>query len=271
VTRATRGVRRGPLAEALAAWALVSAGAAGIVWLLPPGLDGWSSLAVGALFLGSAIRLAARHPGGLAAHGIDLGGVLEEPADGTERADEGSGPGPADPPRLPAPLANALDLLQALRRAVPAAARETAVALGIALVLFPPYGWLYGWFHMPGGTFDLRLPPQLLDRTVGQLLVVALPEEAFFRGYLHGRLDAAFPTRRRLFGVRLSPAALVVQAMLFGLVHAAVDGNPARLATAVPGLLFGWVRSWRGGVGAAIVLHAASNLCADVLARSWTP
>jgi membrane protease YdiL (CAAX protease family) len=34
-------------------------------------------------------------------------------------------------------------------------------------------------------------------------------------------------------------------------------------------LLFGWVRAWRGGVGAAIALHAMSNLYSEILARSW--
>ncbi|MCC6875407.1 MAG: CPBP family intramembrane metalloprotease, partial [Sandaracinaceae bacterium] len=36
-----------------------------------------------------------------------------------------------------------------------------------------------------------------------------------------------------------------------------------------PGLLFGWMRARRGGIGAALVLHALSNVLADVLERGW--
>jgi membrane protease YdiL (CAAX protease family) len=36
-----------------------------------------------------------------------------------------------------------------------------------------------------------------------------------------------------------------------------------------PALLFGWVRAWRGGIGAALALHASSNLYSEILARSW--
>jgi membrane protease YdiL (CAAX protease family) len=56
---------------------------------------------------------------------------------------------------------------------------------------------------------------------------------------------------------------------LFGLLHFAVDPNPARLAVAGPALLFGLLRELRGGIGAAIVFHAACNVLSDVLVRSW--
>ncbi|HJK96980.1 MAG TPA: MrtC family glutamic-type intramembrane protease [Polyangiaceae bacterium LLY-WYZ-14_1] len=265
------GPRRGPLAEALLAWLAVSLAAAAVVGVVPASAGGWQALAVGMLFLVAAMRLAGRHPEGLAGHGIDLGGVLEEPApspsvDGEPGtgAEEGGG-------ALGRLLRGAMDLVRAVLRATPAGLRETGVALLVAALLFPPYGWLYGLVEAPAGRFDLRLPPALPDLAVSQLLVVALPEEAFFRGYLQTRLERAFPPRVRLFGRTWSPGALLIQALLFGVVHLAVDRQLGRLATAVPGLLFGVLRSWRGGIGAAVVLHAASNLCAEVLARSWRP
>ncbi|HJL19019.1 MAG TPA: glutamic-type intramembrane protease, partial [Sandaracinaceae bacterium LLY-WYZ-13_1] len=35
------------------------------------------------------------------------------------------------------------------------------------------------------------------------------------------------------------------------------------------GLLFGWLRAWRGGIGAAMLLHAMSNVLAEILEEGW--
>ncbi len=75
--------------------------------------------------------------------------------------------------------------------------------------------------------------------------------------------------RRRLFRVELALGAWVLQAALFAAVHFLVEPHPARLAVFFPALLFGWTRAWRGGIGAALTLHAMSNLYSEILARSW--
>ena len=75
--------------------------------------------------------------------------------------------------------------------------------------------------------------------------------------------------RVRLLGASVAPVALVLQAVLFALVHFIVDPNPARLAVFFPGLAFGWLRALRGTIGAAIAFHALCNLFSEVLARSW--
>ena len=46
---------------------------------------------------------------------------------------------------------------------------------------------------------------------------------------------------------------------------------PARLAVFFPGLLFGWIRAWRGGMGAAMAVHAASNIWSEILLSGWKP
>jgi len=99
--------------------------------------------------------------------------------------------------------------------------------------------------------------------------VVALPEEAFFRGYLQTALSDLQKTRRRILGVELAPLAWLLQAILFAAIHFIVEPQPARLAVFFPALLFGWTRAWRGGIGAALALHAMSNLYSEILARSW--
>jgi membrane protease YdiL (CAAX protease family) len=92
-----------------------------------------------------------------------------------------------------------------------------------------------------------------------QLVVVALPEELFFRGLLHELLERRFPPARRFLGGGLG-LALVLSALAFALIHLPKDGDPRALATFFPGLLFGWMRSATGSILAPTLTHAASNI-----------
>ncbi len=56
--------------------------------------------------------------------------------------------------------------------------------------------------------FHPALPDRLLERVVDNLLVVALPEEFFYRGYLDARLREALPSGRSVFGVQGRPCVL---------------------------------------------------------------
>lgn len=233
-----------------------------------PAAADYVHLLVGALFLVTAIKLAERERGGLRRFGIDLAGVLA-PADADE-PDASAAPTPDsdDAPR-PRRRSVVVDLVTALRDAAPAALRETLVALAVVAVVFPPFALAFHFWHGPQHPFALRVPPDLASFALAQIVVVALPEEALFRGYVQTRLSDAFPKTIVLLGVRVSPLALGLQAALFGLMHFIVDLSPERLAVAFPALLFGLVRSWRGGIGAALLVHALSNVYADVLVRGW--
>jgi membrane protease YdiL (CAAX protease family) len=113
----------------------------------------------------------------------------------------------------------------------------------------------------------LRLPAALPTMALAQLVVVALPEELFFRGYVQGRLEDALPARRRLFGAPVG-WALVLQAALFGLGHFLVTFDPAMLTRAFPGLVFGWMYARTRSILAGTIFHAACNLLVEVLASS---
>jgi membrane protease YdiL (CAAX protease family) len=73
----------------------------------------------------------------------------------------------------------------------------------------------------------------------------------------------------KILRVPVSPIAWLAQAALFAIVHFVVDFNPAKLAVFFPALLFGWMRAWRGGIGAAILFHAMCNVYADLLKHGW--
>jgi membrane protease YdiL (CAAX protease family) len=116
----------------------------------------------------------------------------------------------------------------------------------------------------------LRLPKGFWMAALSQIVVVAIPEEVFYRGYLMGRLERAWPAKRFLWGAPLG-WALVTQAALFGLGHFLVDLNPLRLAVAIPALLFGLLRSWSGSIVAPVIFHVSANLLMTVVDRSFFP
>lgn len=211
-------------------------------------------LLVGGLFLITAIGCAERRPEGLSGYGLSLGGLLVPESDA---------------PAPQTPLAWVVDLGRALMRALPSLLREVGVALAVCAVIVPPFLLAFYLWHAPTRPFQWLPPPDLAAYVIGQLVVVGLPEEALFRGYFQVRLHDAWPERVRLLGASLCPRALAAQATLFALLHFVVDLQPARLAVFFPALLFGWLAAWRGGIGAAIVVHALSNLLSDVLVRGW--
>lgn len=215
-------------------------------------IDEYVPALVGGLFLFAAVYLSQRQPDGLVRYGLRLGGLLEPPAQSPV-----------------GPIGAVLDLGKALWGAVPIAARELGVAFGVAAIVFPLFAVGFFLFHAPKRAFGLQLPEGLAGYVLTQVLVVAIPEEALFRGYFQGRLSDRFSSRTRLLGAAVSLPAFFLQALLFALIHFAVDLNPARLAVFFPALLFGWLRELRGGIGAAAVLHALCNLLSEVLFRSW--
>jgi membrane protease YdiL (CAAX protease family) len=141
-------------------------------------------------------------------------------------------------------------------------------ALGLALIFLPPFwvGFVW-WWHIKT---PFHLPPlnSLAGDFSGQLLVIALPEEAFYRGYLQSALDEVWKPRWRVLGAELGPGILVTSA-LFALGHLCTEFNAARLAVFFPSLAFGFLRSRTRGVGAGLVFHALCNLFASYLGQSY--
>lgn len=205
-------------------------------------------LGLGAAFLFGALRLTRDLPGGARGHGLDLSGLLEPRRD--QRGE-----------------LEALSLT--LRRAVRDLVTELAIALATAAAVFPPFVLAYAALRSGGHPFTLHLPQSPLEFVLGQLVVVALPEEALFRGYFQPRLEALGGRRVRLLGAELGLFAWVVQALGFALLHVLVGLQPARLSVFFPGLLFGWLRARRGGIGAAVWFHTLCNVLADLLARGY--
>jgi len=121
-----------------------------------------------------------------------------------------------------------------------------------------------GW----GGMHAPRFGGELLELTFIQVVVFALPEELFFRGFAHELCERAFPPRRRFLGGGLG-WALILSSALFALAHLPADPHPRQLSVFFPGLAFGWMRSATGSILAGAIAHAAANLFLAVLERMF--
>jgi membrane protease YdiL (CAAX protease family) len=114
---------------------------------------------------------------------------------------------------------------------------------------------------------EWRQPIDVGTAVLAQLIVVALPEELMFRGYVQGRLEEALPPTRTLGGARLG-WAWIGQAALFALGHYLVTFEPQMLTRFFPGLVFGWMFARTRSILAGTLFHAACNLLMAVLGAS---
>jgi len=204
---------------------------------------------VGLVFLVAAVLLALPRDSRVPAshYGLSLGGILD--------------PEPLSLPRIS-------------REAI----RAALVATLVALVVLPPFWLGYVFWFSPQGSFDWQRALEnavqgggivgWLNLILVHLLVVALPEEAFFRGYLQtaliDRLGKVQPRLRRV------GFAIVLSSVLFALGHLATTPVIGRLAVFFPSLLFGLLRDKTGSVGASIVLHAQCNVFSALLNSGYT-
>ncbi len=221
--------------RALITAAIVSAVVTAVSWLAPKSV---AATGVGLVFLGATWFLTIRHDDGDArVWGLSLGGLLDR-----ERID--------------------------WRRL----ARQAAIALlwagALALVFFPPFYFGARTLWHPRHAFSFKWPPSVLDDVAGQLFVIALPEEAFFRGYLQTALEAAWPWKVRVLGAELG-AGWLVSCTVFAVGHVLTAPSPARLAVFFPALLFGYLRARTKGIGAGVVFHAACNIYSAALGRGF--
>jgi membrane protease YdiL (CAAX protease family) len=165
-----------------------------------------------------------------------------------------------------------------LRRLASSSARAIGWALLLGAITFVPFFVGWRWFWHPRGAFALHMSAfDVVNEAFGQLVIIALPEEAFYRGYLQSRLDEALPgfgsrdgvpVRLRIFGASLGPAVLVTS-VVFALGHFATIRDPARLAVFFPSLLFGWARQRTGAIGSGIAYHAMCNVFSEVLGKGF--
>lgn len=193
---------------------------------------------VALIFAGSTYLLVLNKSSQLAAsHGLAFGGVFE--------------PQPLSAARI---------------------ARELGAALGWALVgcavTFPAFWLGYRlWFGLDA-PFTFELPTGFVDLALAQLLVIALPEEMFYRGYLQSALSVTDERTLNVFGAKFGLGILLSSAV-FALGHLLATPNVSRLAVFFPSLVFAWLRVRTRGVGSGVLYHALCNLFSATLAHGY--
>jgi len=170
---------------------------------------------------------------------------------------------PSAPVFSPSLLAAALFLYAPLprywRRGFPAWARATDPGRSVAVfALLAGAGAIAFYLFV-----RLPLPPSISPyhgafpltaaMAAHHLLLVALPEEVFFRGYLYDAFEEA------------GGEPVVRVALLFAIGHFVIAPSPFRLLTFFPGLLLGWGRKKSGNVYVPTAVHFLYNLFPSVI------
>jgi membrane protease YdiL (CAAX protease family) len=159
---------------------------------------------------------------------------------------------PVVPFLSPSLLAAALFLYSPLprywRRGLPAWALAGAGAIAFFLFVRLP---------LPPGISPYRgTVPLTAAIAAHHLLLVALPEEVFFRGYLYDAFEEA--GREPVLSV----------ALLFAVGHFMIAPSPFRLLTFFPALLLGWGRKRTGNVFVPTAVHFLYNLFPSLIGGS---
>ena len=223
------------LGRTLGVAAAVTAVAAALSYVLP---ETWAATGVGFTFLLASYWFVIRGDDSerIREFGLSLGGVLE-----------------------PEPL-SWRRIWQDTRQAV-------LLALLAAVVIYPFFWFGFRmWWKV-----DALQPAPILPRLSAlpeELLVIALPEEAFYRGYLQTSLDRHLSKRFSILGTRVG-LAVVLTSVIFALGHLLTRFDAARLAVFFPSLVFGFLRARSGGIGASVLFHALCNLYSGYLLESY--
>lgn len=136
------------------------------------------------------------------------------------------------------------------------------VFLAASAIVFPLFAlvshlWIRFVYGVSGPNFIL--PADILKYSAFQLVMVALPEEFFFRGYMQSSLKLIFPAKWRILGVDLG-WAWPLTAVIFAFAHSMVSLQWWHFSIIFPALLFGYLRERTGTITAALLFHGASNV-----------
>lgn len=149
--------------------------------------------------------------------------------------------------------------------------RSLLVFLIATVIIFPPFLIAaHGWQIFIGGYkhFSLAALPKPFQLCLFQLLLVALPEEFFFRGYCQSTLNLIFKRSWSFLGTHFGPS-LFITAAVFALAHSLVFYQWWHFSIFFPALVFGFLRERTGSITAPVFFHATANIIVDWLVRSY--
>ncbi len=148
--------------------------------------------------------------------------------------------------------------------------KSIARALLLSFLIFPLYAigfyiYMRHFYGIKTLSFSI-LPMHILIFALNDLLMVAIPEEVFYRGYLQSELRQCDKKKVNVFGARIGFSFLMVN-VLFAAGHLIVIQDISRLAMFFPGLVFSWLREKDDNISGAVLFHWLSNVLSFILLR----
>lgn len=92
-----------------------------------------------------------------------------------------------------------------------------------------------------------------------QFLMVAIPEEFFYRGYLQPQFNKIWGKPYRFLGAEFG-MGLFFTSFIFALSHSLITFQWWHFSIFFPSLVFGWLREKTGAITAGALFHALSNV-----------
>jgi membrane protease YdiL (CAAX protease family) len=135
--------------------------------------------------------------------------------------------------------------------------RGLGETLAVSIVVLIPFYAVFFSIYPPRWALHM-LPKGLPAAAVLQFLVISLPEEFFFRGYLQTELEKISDRKWKLLGAQLGTGWIAASA-IFALGHLAVFPSLLRAGVFFPALLFGWARARTGSILHSSIMHALFN------------
>jgi len=107
--------------------------------------------------------------------------------------------------------------------------------------------------HYVGGNYH-----GLAQAFLFQVLLVALPEEFFYRGFVQERFDRIWGRPWKLFGAPVGKS-LFFTSFLFAFSHSLVTFQWWHFSIFFPALAFGWLKEKTNAITAGVLFHALCN------------
>lgn len=131
----------------------------------------------------------------------------------------------------------------------------------LSAIVFPVIEVGNRWFqaeffhrHYVGGNYQ-----GLAKAALFHFLLVAIPEEFFYRGYMQTQFNRIWGRPFRLFGAPVG-WALLFTSLLFALSHSMIVLRWWHFSIFFPSLAFGWLKERTGAITAGALFHALCNV-----------
>jgi len=161
-----------------------------------------------------------------------------------------------------------LDFFSIDKKDILASLKEFAIA---GVVIFPPFLIAAHFWQILVAGYQGFSPagfPLFFNIALAQLVLIALPEEFFFRGYFQSAMNMFFPRKWKFLGASFG-WGLFITALVFAIAHMLVTYRWWHFAIFFPALVFGWLRERTGNILAPTFFHATANILMDWFVRSY--